>query len=214
MRPMAVAVLVLAMSCTLPRGEPGEPGPAGPRGADGLQGDRGLPGDPGPAGIQGPPGTPGTGSGLRWKDSAGNFAGDGINLIHVDGAGLLWRIDPETGGVDQGQHTSAWRDLFWTSTDCSGAALAAPPFPLPRHPFMLAWETTYRVRADSAAAVTALARSYRAAPGGPCEPSAKPAGAYLALADLQATSIAAPPALPFTGPLHLEPAPAPLPPAR
>jgi hypothetical protein len=99
-------VAALILSACSKQGLPGPQGPQGPRGAVGETGPRGAdgqngaPGETGPAGPVGAPGANGDRPGLVWRDAAGNTAGEGRELVHVDAQGLVWPISAETGQVE------------------------------------------------------------------------------------------------------------------
>ena len=64
-------------------------GPTGPTGPQGVPGPQGEPGPPGPTGP--------TGAAFRWQDADGVLATVGPSLVHFDGGGYMWRIEPVTG---------------------------------------------------------------------------------------------------------------------
>lgn len=196
---LLLLALSLAFACAVPvQGEPGEPGPQGPAGPKGDKGD---------TGIQGPPGSPGGSGQLIWRDADGRVAGDGLNLIWVDtSTGYVWHIDRETAQVDLKAHVviDSWH--YWESTDCSGEELvrfhpAETDLPAPRIPFQLSSSSGFRVRTDSAAALLITARSIR--DSGCRTMASQVTGSFVALSQMPVVA-AAPPTLPFTGPLHIE----------
>ncbi len=201
---MIVAVVALELACVGPRGDPGLAGPPGDQGLTGpmgAQGAVGSTGPMGPTGPQGPPGQPGTRGAVFWRDQAGAFVGEGLTLIWIDTAGIIWGIDRETPTV--GVHEN-YRPMlyYWTSTDCSGPEYVSGPVPAPRRAFQLTGEEFFRARDSSAAFALVTARSQRF-PGGQCEPVLT--GLSLSLFALSgAPPIAGPPTLPFQGPLFEE----------
>jgi hypothetical protein len=203
-------VAALILSACSKQGLPGPQGPQGPRGAVGETGPRGAdgqngaPGETGPAGPVGAPGANGDRPGLVWRDAAGNTAGEGRELVHVDAQGLVWPISAETGQVevDDLKTPPAGQGRYYTSTDCSGGALLPAGWfslPLPRVPFRL--DGRLRVRADSARLADLTARSVLSSNG--CETFDPTTVRGVRLSELPVVT-APVPVLATQGPLHLE----------
>ena len=136
-----LALLFLACACTGRAGALGPSGSAGPAGAKGDTGAPGAPGSPGsqgpagPAGIQGPAGAPGPAGAtgpigpaaqlLGVFDATGARLGAFLTLqagasgtypVYRDDAGRIWAWSDAFGTLP------AASAVFFTSTDCSGAA--------------------------------------------------------------------------------------------
>lgn len=191
--------LILTLCCTGPQGAPGSDGQPGPAGAVGAAGQQGPKGD---TGVQGPPGSPGGSGQLVWVAATGSVAGEvREGLLWVDpSTELIWRIDWKTGQVDINAHTRTGDGTFrWSGPNCTGDELLteAPP---PREPFRVAGSAQYVVRLDTAMPDSA-AESHRTQYGSDCVAQSA-AGPFFRLSSFSA--VAGPPALPFTGPLHVE----------
>lgn len=168
------------------QGPPGPMGPPGPTGAQGAKGD---------TGPQGPPGLP-SGSGYVWRDATGLYVGQGLDLIHLDSDGNVWKIDPESGQVDLGAHTST-QFVYWASTDCSGEPLTAAFTKLPRLPERLG-DGRWYVRGDTEHLGFYSAGSMRGEGG--CQPATNAPVQFMRVRLLPNGA----PSLPYTGPLHVE----------
>lgn len=115
-----------------PVGEKGDKGEHGERGDKGDAGERGETGEKGDAGEQGPQGLEGLpGPGLAWLDADGVRVTEGPSLIYVDGEGLLWSIDQETGEFTV--KSLIRTDVAYLNASCTGDAYIAyhePRIPL------------------------------------------------------------------------------------
>ncbi len=184
-----ITVLLLAFTmfgCSIEQGSPDQHG-------NFEEGNTGGVGPMGPAGPAGPAG------GLRWRDASGaqidGAVLHGMELVFVDDAGLLWKLDAETGLADVAAGELA---VKWTNADCSGAPfVAAPP---PRFTFRIAGDTGVRVRADNVVAYDVTIASAQTESG--CAPLAQPvAERLISLPAALGTGV---PELTFVGPLHPE----------
>lgn len=199
-------VLCVALGC---RGEQGPPGPQGP------PGENGSPGVAGAAGPMGPQGDPGVSAAqVVWKDANGQTAGYGSLLLHPDGEVHWWPISVETGQIDlvaiRFTPNPTGTPFRYVSTDCTGEghimALYVPPtWPIAGRVFRYAAETTFRARRPGAVPQTFTAGS--ASYAGTCSllsPPEPSEGFAVSDVPVVATSV---PALPTSGPLHMEVAP-------
>ena len=96
----------------------GPPGPAGPQGI------------PGPAGEPGPEGPAGESQGLAWHDATGDVALPWGELVALDGAGHVWRVDPEEARLRPVVDLEGEPVLF-EAPGCAGYPWTAT-IPLPR----------------------------------------------------------------------------------
>lgn len=203
-RSILLSVVLSLCACVGPAGPAGAPGPTGPVGVAGPQGpkgDQGVKGDPGVAGPQGPSGVPGGTGGLVWKDKAGNIFGYGDRAVMFDGHGYEWTLDASTGqAVGAGY---PYQEIYFLSSDCSGAGYLTGPIPRPNVPFLVLGEPTYRVRVldSSFETVTLLSRSS----GGSCAAISAQQTLALPIAKVPSTTITSPPLVGSAGPLQLMP---------
>jgi hypothetical protein len=202
-------VAALILSACSKQGLPGPQGPQGPRGAVGETGPRGAdgqngaPGETGPAGPVGAPGANGDRPGLVWRDAAGNTAGEGRELVHVDAQGLVWTISAETGQVELAEpwENPSQFESWHESRDCSGPGYlpGGAGLPLPRVPFR--HRGVVRVRSDNARPLQVGIGSAKMA--GVCH--SFEANPMLSLPFSGLPVVTAPvPVLATQGPLHLE----------
>lgn len=196
--------LSLALGCDSLRGPPGAQGEQGISGPAGAPGPQGVQGVAGMAGAVGPSGVPGGPGGLVWKDATGNVYGVGAELVYIDEAHRVWKIDPEAGQIVPPSVFSLQR--FWDGTNCTGSEyLYGASLPLPREPFLLEGETAYRVRADGAMAALVTVASAAGTQGAGCTAITPPfSTAVISIAAMPTTGISSPPTLAAAGALHLE----------
>lgn len=203
LRACAAAVLVVVLGCNQgPRGEPGPEGPPGPVGPVGPQGPTGPTGATGPAGPAGPGGSYGVPA-LVWRDSAGQIHGQLGSATHIDGAGLVWYLDYETGQASNTIFDFYGQGGYWESVDCTGEQFLLyaiqPRVPIRAH----GADAGYWARPDTQRTESVTIRSSRFG-GGACSTATQPQEMrLLRLSNLRFVSNN-PPTMPDVGPLHME----------
>lgn len=135
-----------------------------------------------------------------WVDATGREVAAAGALWHVDEAGRVYYLDPETG-----QPADTYGNLGMASgyerPDCEGPLLVGHPVP-PRVPFALGDGLGYRVRADDERGAPASFRSRRL-PSGACQEYQVPQDRGMAF-EAPPPTLPGLPTLPYLGPLHME----------
>ncbi len=203
MRKLSVLVVAL-LGCTSeqgPKGDTGAQGAVGPAGAAGAPGERGpqgaqgIAGPAGVAGPQGPVGPAGTGSAPTWVwvDAAGTLIG--AQGMLVDGTGLRWPLDFETGEVSP---SSTF--MFYTAAGCGGPAHYAVASQ-PGVAFIA--DGAARARDNQTQATRRALVSQRSSTGSTCSTASSPYSQVLSV-PASSTRVVVPPVSTFVGPLRQE----------
>lgn len=174
-------------------------------GADGKDGEQGPPGVAGPAGPQGEPGAPGPrgepGTSrpfFVYVDADGKEVSTDLSLLWPDEAGLLWKVDANTGEV--GPAVYAGNPAYYATEDCSGQTYGLGATTPAGQVIGWVGEPALVYRGTDSQAESRLLRSLRYMNNpGQCYP-ADDMESVVPLSPVTSP----PPAFPYRPPLHLE----------